>query len=78
MPVSSPDRFSLSGGDRHQLHHLVRAGGTEQRLVMRARIVLLAGDRRPTAVIARKLGIHANTGIAPSTAMVEQVMTQEP
>ena len=60
MCVSSPDRVSLSGGDRHQLRQLVRAGRTEQRLALRARIVLLAGENQPTAVIAGKLGIHEN------------------
>jgi transposase-like protein len=40
---------------------MVRAGTTAQRLVLRARIVLLAGEGLPTEVIARKLRIDPNT-----------------
>ncbi len=57
----SQDQVVLSGSAKQQLHALVRAGATEQRLVLRGRIVLQAGKGRPTEVIARKLGIHPNT-----------------
>lgn len=59
--MSSHDEVVLSGSDKQQLRRLVRAGSTEQRLVVRARIVLLAGQGWPTQVIAKRLGVDANT-----------------
>jgi len=61
MSMISQDRVELTGSDKHQLRRLVRAGTTEQRLVVRARIVLLAGQGRPTEGIARTLCVDANT-----------------
>lgn len=45
------DVIELSDADQQILRRLVRAGTTAQRLVVRARIVLLAGDDLPNAVI---------------------------
>ncbi|MEO5994370.1 MAG: IS630 family transposase [Arthrobacter sp.] len=61
MPMLSADPVHLAGAQKHQLRQLVRAGTTAQRLVLRARIVLLAGEGLPTEVIAQKLQIDPNT-----------------
>ncbi|MDQ2845837.1 MAG: IS630 family transposase [Actinomycetota bacterium] len=61
MPMLSADPVHLSGSQKHQLRQLVRAGTTAQRLVLRAQIVLMAGEGRPTEVIAWKLHIDPNT-----------------
>ena len=61
MPMLSADPVHLCGAQKHQLRQLVRAGTTAQRLVLRARIVLLAAKGLPTEVIARMLQIDPNT-----------------
>ncbi len=61
MPMLSADPVHLAGAHKHQLRQLVRASTTAQRLVLRARIVLLAGEGLPTEVIAQKLQIDPNT-----------------
>jgi transposase len=61
VPVSSMDVIELSDADRQVLRRLVRAGTTAQRLVVRARIVLLAGDDLPNAVIAERVGVCVDT-----------------
>lgn len=43
------------------LRKLIRSGKTEQRLVMRARIILLAQKGYDNSKIAMELGIHQNT-----------------
>ena len=49
MPTTSPDRIMLTGSQRRELDRLVRAGRTEQRLAMRAEIVLAAADGQSNA-----------------------------
>ncbi len=61
MSMTSQHHVVLSGSQKQDLRHLVRAGSTEQRLVLRARIVLLADNGWPTEAIARKLRIDPNT-----------------
>ena len=61
MPTPSPDRIVLTDTQRGDLDRLVRAGRTEQRLVVRARIVLLAADGWPNARIAASLDICQDT-----------------
>jgi len=61
VSMTSQDQVVLSGSQKQELRHLLRSGSTEQRLALRARIVLLAGQGRPTEVIARKLQIDPNT-----------------
>ena len=61
MPVSSPDVIELSAADRVELSRLIRAGTTEQRLVTRARIVLLAAAGQPNCLIAEALGVSVDT-----------------
>jgi DDE superfamily endonuclease/Homeodomain-like domain len=61
MPMTSPDRFVLTDTQRGDLDRLVRAGRTEQRLALRAGIVLAAADGHPNARIATSLGICEDT-----------------
>ena len=61
MSLISPDRITLTGSQRRALQRLVRAGRTEQRLVMRAQIVLAAAAGAANAQIARWLGICEDT-----------------
>ncbi len=61
MPMSSPDRIVLTQAQRGDLDRLVRAGRTEQRLALRAGIVLAAADGHPNVRIAASLGICEDT-----------------
>jgi hypothetical protein len=61
MPTPSPDRIVLTDTQRRDLHRLVRAGRTEQRLALRAGIVLAAADGHPNARIAASLDICEDT-----------------
>ena len=61
MPTTSPDRIVLTDAQRGDLDRLVRAGRTEQRLALRAGIVLAAADGHPNARIAASLGICEDT-----------------
>ena len=61
MPMTSPDRIVLTDSQRGDLDRLVRAGRTEQRLALRAGIVLAAADGHPNARIAASLGICEDT-----------------
>ena len=61
MSPTSPDRIVLTDPQRRELTGLVRAGRTAQRLVVRARIVLLAADGLPNARIAASLDICQDT-----------------
>jgi hypothetical protein len=61
MPMTSPDRIVLTDAQRGELDRLARAGRTEQRLAMRAGIVLAAADGQPNARIAASLGICEDT-----------------
>jgi len=61
MSMSSPDRIELSDEHRQQLTRLVRAGRTEQRLALRAAIVLHAAHGHPNTAIAVSLGVCEDT-----------------
>jgi hypothetical protein len=61
MPTPSPDRIVLTDTQRGDLDRLVRAGRTEQRLALRAGIVLAAADGHPTVRIAASLGVCEDT-----------------
>ena len=61
MPTPSPDRIVLTDTQRAALDRLVRAGRTEQRLALRAGIVLAAADGHPNARIAAALDICEDT-----------------
>jgi transposase len=61
MPMTSPDRIELTTAQRGDLERLARAGRTEQRLALRAGIVLAAADGQPNARIAESLGICEDT-----------------
>src|SRR5574340_135656 len=61
MVMVSPYRITLSPQDRDTLNRWVRAGATPQKLVLRAMIVLLAGDDTSNAAIAEELGICVDT-----------------
>ena len=58
---ASPDRIVLTDTQRGDLDRLVRAGRTEQRLALRAGIVLAAADGHPNARIAASLGVCEDT-----------------
>ncbi len=55
--MTSPDRIVLTDAQRAELDRLARAGRTEQRLALRAGIVLAAADGQPNARIAESLGV---------------------
>ena len=61
MPMTSPDRIELTDTQRGDLDRLIRAGRTEQRLALRAGIVLAAADGHPNARIAASLGVCEDT-----------------
>jgi hypothetical protein len=61
MSMTSPDRIELTDTQRRDLDRLVRAGRTEQRLAVRADIVLRAADGHPNARIAASLGLCEDT-----------------
>lgn len=61
MLPTSPDTVVLSDAQRRDLDRLARSGRTEQRLALRAGIVLAAADGHPNARIAASLGICEDT-----------------
>jgi len=61
MPTPSPDRIVLTDTQRGDLDRLARAGRTEQRLALRAGIVLAAAHGHPNARIAASLGVCEDT-----------------
>lgn len=61
MSPSSPDVIVLTPAQRHALNRLLRAGRTQQRLVTRARIVLLAAEQQPNEAIAAQVGRCVDT-----------------
>jgi transposase len=61
MPPSSRDVIVLTQPQRRELWRLVRAGRTAQRLVLRARIVLLAAEARSNEAIAAAIGCCVDT-----------------
>lgn len=69
LPAPRPGRrggraapaIRLPAEERAQLERLVRAGSSEQRLVRRARIVLLADEGLQSVEIARQLVLSENT-----------------
>ena len=63
MPRRSPFVIELSDEDRRRLEALVRRRTAEQRMVVRARIVLAAADGEENASIAGRLGVALNTVI---------------
>jgi DNA-directed RNA polymerase specialized sigma24 family protein len=63
MSRRSPFVIELSDEDRDQLEALVRRRTAEQRMVVRARIVLAAADGEENATIAEDLGVALNTVI---------------
>ena len=63
MSRRSPFVIELSDEDRDQLEALVRRRTAEQRIVVRARIVLAAADGEENATIAEDLGVALNTVI---------------
>lgn len=60
MSRHSPFLIDLSGEDRDRLVLLVRRCTAEQRMVVRARIVLAAVDGDQNASIAGRLGVALN------------------
>ena len=61
MPMTSLDRIVLTDTQRGDLDRLVRAGRTEQRLALRAGIVLAAAEGHPNVRIAASLGVCEDT-----------------
>jgi transposase len=63
MARQSPFVIDLSDADRRRLESLARRRTAEQRMVVRARIVLAAADGEENASIASRLGVALNTVI---------------
>ena len=63
MSRRSPFVFELSDEDRHCVESLVRRRTAEQRMVLRARIVLAAAGGEENASIASRLAVALNTVI---------------
>lgn len=63
MSRQSPFVIVLSSGDRDRLEAVVRRRSAEQRMVLRARIVLAAADGEENASIAERLEVALNTVI---------------
>lgn len=68
FPVDSPEandqdavRITLVGSERRELRRVVAAHKSEQRAVLRAKIVLLAAQGRNNCEIADELGCHVQT-----------------
>jgi len=61
MPVASMDVIALNDADREHLRRLTRAGTTAQRVVIRAKIVLLAADAESNRAIADRLRVAVDT-----------------
>jgi transposase len=61
MSPTSTDQLTLTGSQRRELTRLTRAGRTEQRLVMRAQIILAAATGQANAQIARRLRVSEDT-----------------
>lgn len=53
--------LQVDDSQRRRLQHLVRSGRTPQKIALRARIVLAAGEGRPNHAIARRLGVSRPT-----------------
>ncbi len=53
--------IDLSDGDGARLESVVRKQTAERRMVLRARIVLLAADGAENVAIAERLGVAPNT-----------------
>jgi len=56
-----PTPINLTDDDRATLEAWLRAGSTEQRFVLRARIILAAAEGQPTQEIAAELGVRRAT-----------------
>ena len=63
MSRQSPFVIEPSDDDRERLESLVRRRTAQQRMVVRARIVLAAADGEENAGIANRLGVALNTVI---------------
>ena len=61
MAMTSPDVIVLSAAQRQALTGIIRAGKSQQRLALRARIVLAAADGDGNAAIATRLGVCVDT-----------------
>lgn len=61
VAVMERQRLRVADGDRQLLLAWIRAGKTPQRVVRRARIVLLAADGVSGREIARQLGVSTHT-----------------
>jgi hypothetical protein len=61
MSSTSSDRITLTGSHRRELQRLTRAGRTEQRLAVRAKIVLAASIGESNAQISRSLRVCQDT-----------------
>ena len=75
MPRKSPFVIVLSDEDRQKLEALVRQRTAEQRVVLRARIVLSAAKGEENARVAERLGVALNTVIKWRKRFFEEGMT---
>jgi transposase len=61
MPAARACQLVLAAGDRHHLKRLERSQTAPYRLVLRAKLVLLAARGMPNAQIAARLGVTTDT-----------------
>ena len=74
MSRRSPFVINLSDDDRQRLESVVRRRTAEQRMVVRARIVLAAANGEENARIAGRLGVALNTVITWRKRFYEEGM----
>lgn len=63
MSRQSPFVIELTDAERGELEAVVRRRTAEQRMVVRAKVVLAAADGEENALIAGRLGVALNTVI---------------
>ena len=73
MSLTSIDRIVLTGSQRRDLARSVCAGRTEQRLPMRAAIVLAAAGGEPNAQIAATRRVCEDTVPSPRSQRCDRV-----
>jgi hypothetical protein len=78
MSMTSPDRIVLRQAQRRELTGVLRSGRGEQRLALRARIVLPGADGQPTTVIAAAVRGGGTTDLADLLRRLNQHNPAEP
>jgi len=71
------ERIQLAPGDRERLEKLVRDRNTPQKVVWRARIVLLAGDGVGAVAVARQVGYASPFALSTAFKRVRGVSPRQ-